>query len=389
VAVIGAGMAGRTHAFAWRNAGTVFNPENIPSIRLATICDAYQPFAEAAAASYGYQKAVTDWREIAADPTIDIVSIVVANRLHREIAEGLVASGKHVLCEKPLSDTEADAKAMADLEASASVQTGVGFGYRRHPSVAATAQLAADGKLGKVAHFDGRYWCDYGADPRTPMAWRYKGPLGSGALGDVGSHLTDLAEFVCGRIVSVSGATLAIIHPLRPPALEGVAGGRGAGSEAEATEKVENDDIAVFNVRFESGAVGAISVSRVAFGMPNALMFDVYGSAGRVSFDLARGGELLLDDTSSPAGLGGPRQVLANPSFPYFKDGSSMAFGGVGVTQIDQFTYQARAFLDQVIGLDEGLPPVPSFAHGYRAIRIQNAVAQSAVNGGAEVAIDF
>lgn len=388
VAVIGAAMAGRTHANAWRQVGTVFGTDGIPDIRLAAICDAYLPFAESAAKSYGYEKATDDWHAIADDDSIDIVSIVVANRLHREMAEELMRKGKHVLCEKPLSDTLDDAKAMAELEAASDVVSGVGFGYRRHPSIAAVAQFVRNGDLGEILQFEGRYSCDYGADPVVPIAWRYKGPMGSGALGDVGSHITDLAEFVCGPIKAVNGGTFATVIKKRPPAVEGVAGGRGATTGAAATETVENDDIAKFNIIFESGAIGSIGVSRVAFGLPNSLQFDVFGTQGRASFDLARSGEITLDDAHSPIGQRGPKQVLSNPTFPYVKGGSSMDFAGVGNTQIEQFTYQCRAFLDQVIGLDEGLAPVPNFAHGYRAMRIADAVARSAAQGGATIDID-
>lgn len=388
VAVIGAGMAGRTHANAWRQVGTVFGTEGVPDVRLAAICDAYLPFAESAAKSYGYERATADWHDIEKDDSIDIVSIVVANKLHREIAEALVAAGKNVLCEKPLTDNLDDARAMADIEARADVITGIGFGYRRHPSIAEIAKLAGEGRLGKVMQFEGRYWCDYGADPNVPIAWRYKGPMGSGALGDVGSHITDVAEFVCGPIKAVNGGTFATVIDKRPPAVQGVSGGRGATTGAEATETVENDDIAKFNLIFESGAIGSIGVSRVAFGLPNSLQFDVFGTKGRASFDLHRSGEITLDDTSAEPGLRGGRQVLSGPDFPYYKGGSSMDFSGVGNTQIEQFTYQCRAFLDEVIGLDEGLPPVPSWAHGYRAMRIADAVARSAAAGGATVDID-
>lgn len=387
VAVIGAGMAGRTHANAWRQVRTVFGTDGVPDVRLAAICDAYLPFAEAAAAAYGYERATDDWHELVAADDIDIVSIVVANRLHREMAEALIRAGKHVLCEKPLSDTLIDAEAMACAEEESGVVTGIGFGYRRHPSVAQIARLAEEGALGRVTHFEGKYWSDYGADPATPIAWRYRGPMGSGALGDLGSHITDLAEFICGPIRSVNGGTFATVIDKRPPAGAVVSGGRGVAEAAEATEPVENDDIATFNLVFMSGAIGSISVSRVAFGLPNGLAFDVFGTGGRASFDLHRSGEIVLDDTSAPAGRRGPRQVLSNPTFPYFKGGSSMDFPGVGNTQIEQFIYQARAFLDQVAGLDEGLPPVPGFAHGYRAMRIQDAVARSARAGGASVDI--
>ena len=156
------------------------------------------------------------------------------------------------------------------------------------------------------------------------MAWRYRGPQGSGALGDLGSHIIDVAEFVCGPIRSVRGGAFATIIDKRPPALEGVAGGRGMTVSAQAIETVENDDIAVFNMTFESGAIGTIVVSRVAFGLPNSMEFDVFGTQGRASFDLARSGEIIVDDTSTPEGFSGPRQVLSNPTFPYYKGGSSM-----------------------------------------------------------------
>ena len=113
-----------------------------------------------------------DWRTVAEDPDIDIVSIVVGNALHREIAEALIRAGKHVLCEKPLADTLESARAMAQAEKEAGVVTGVGFTYRRNAAVAELAKLVAEGHLGEINHFDGRYWCDYGVDPSTPMAWR-------------------------------------------------------------------------------------------------------------------------------------------------------------------------------------------------------------------------
>lgn len=386
VAVIGAGMAGTTHANAWRQVGTVYDL-GLPKVRLAAIADAYEPFAVDAAERYGYEKAVTDWRDIADDPSIDIVSIVVGNALHREIAEALIKAGKHVLCEKPLADTLDSARAMAEAERSAGVVTAVGFTYRRNAAVAELAKLVDSGHLGEINHFDGRYWCDYGADPATPMAWRYKGPMGSGALGDVGSHLIDTAETICGPLVSVSGAAMMTSIKQRPVASGHVTRGTALDTANAVYEDVENDDVATFTARFASGAVGTFSCSRVAWGLPNSLMVDVLGTKGRASWDLARCGEIKIDDVNSPAGLGGARRVLVNPDFPYFARGSSMAFGGVGLTQIEQFTYQAHAFLQQIACVtgEGALPPCATFADGYREMLIADAVARSAANGGAEV----
>ena len=164
-------------------------------------------------------------------------------------------------------------------------------------------------------------------------------------------------------------------------------GGEEEASAAAQDEDVENDDVATFTARFASGAVGTFSCSRVAWGLPNSLMVDVLGTKGRASWDLARCGEIKIDDVNSPAGLGGARRVLVNQDFPYFARGSSMAFGGVGLTQIEQFTYQAHAFLQQIAGVtgEGALPPCATFADGYREMLIADAVARSAANGGAEV----
>lgn len=384
VAVIGAGMAGTTHANAWRQVGTVFDL-GLPQVHLHTIADAHLPLAQDAAVRYGYERATDDWREVAEDPEIDIVSIVVGNALHRQIAEALINAGKHVLCEKPLADTLDNARAMAQAEKRAGVVTSVGFTYRRNAALAKIAQLVAEGHLGEINHFDGRYWCDYGADPSTPMAWRYKGPMGSGALGDVGSHLIDCAELVCGPIVSVAGAMMLTSVKERPVATGHVTRGTALDTEDAVYEPVENDDVATFTATFASGAVGTFSVSRVAWNMPNSMSINVLGSSGRAFWDLARTGEIKIDDAHSPAGLGGPRTVLVNPEFPYFARGSSMAFGGVGLTQIEQFTYQAYAFLQQVAGVADGLPPCASFADGYREMLIMDAIARSAASGGGAV----
>lgn len=386
VAVIGAGMAGTTHANAWRQVGTVFDL-GLPKIHLHTIADAYMPFAEDAAERYGYDNAVDDWRKVADNPEIDIVSIVVGNALHREIAEALIRAGKHVLCEKPIADTLENAKAMADAEKEAGVVTSVGFTFRRNAALAQVAKLAKEGHLGEIAHIDARYWCDYGNDPSTPMAWRYKGPMGSGALGDVGSHLIDTAEVVCGPLKAVSGATMATLIKERPVAKGHVTRGTALDTENAELDTVENDDVAAFTAEFENGAIGTFSCSRIAWNMPNSLQIQVLGTKGRAGWELDRTGEIMVDDENSPAGLGGPRTVLVNPDFPYYARGNSMPVAGVGLTQTEQFTYQAYAFLQQVAGVKNGLPKCATFADGYREMRIANAVARSAEAGGKRIEI--
>jgi predicted dehydrogenase len=385
VAVIGAGMAGRAHAAGYRTASALYD-EGLPDVRLVAIADVNPAFAADTARRFGYQRAEGGWEAVAAADDVDVVSVVVANPLHRPIVEGLLAAGKHVLCEKPMAPTAEDAEAMVGAAEASGRETGVGFVFRRSPAIAAIRDQLASGAIGRPLHFNGHYWCDYGVDPRAPMSWRYKGGPGSGVLSDIGSHLIDLAEFVCGPIRSVRGAALPTVVAERALPL-GAAVGHAAAELSDKTEPVENEDLVSFTASFASGATGTLSASRVAYGLPNSLGFEVFTSQGAATFDLARAGEFGFIDPTPPGPTQGYRQVLVGPAHPYLTGGMPMDFPGVGHGQNDLFSFQARAFLEQVAGLDR-LPRVASFAEGLHNIRLLDAVAASAKNGGAEVVID-
>jgi predicted dehydrogenase len=385
VAVIGAGMAGRSHAAGYRQVNTVFG-EGLPPVRLATVADANEQLARDAARRYGFERAVSSWEEVVEDPSIDAISIVVGNALHRPIAEAAIAAGKHVLCEKPLAGSLEDARAMVAAEQSADVVTAVGYTYRRSPAIAAIRDHVRNGELGELTLFDGRYWCDYACDPCTPLSWRYRGGPGSGALADIGAHVVDVAQFLCGPVVSVSGAALATQVTKRPLPLGAVVG-HGAAPVGEEMGEVENEDTAVFSARFESGLSASFSVSRTAFGMPNGLAFDVYGLDGRASFDWHRPAEYLFDDRQPEARTRGARQVIVGPQMPYFAGGYPMEAPGVGGGNAEMFVYQCRAFLDQIVGTPDPLPPNATFADGLHTMQIVQAVVQSAQSDGAAVPV--
>jgi predicted dehydrogenase len=385
VAVIGAGMAGRAHAAGYRSASTVYG-EGLPEIRLAAIADVNLAFAADTARRFGYERAEGGWEAVAAAADVDVVSVVVANPLHRRIVEGLLAAGKHVLCEKPMAPTVEDAEAMVAAAGASDRETGIGFVFRRSPAIGAIREQLASDAMGRPLHFNGHYWCDYGVDPRGPMSWRYKGGPGSGALSDIGSHLIDLAEFVCGPIQSVRGAVLSTFVTERALPL-GAAVGHAAAEVSDVTEPVENEDLVTFTATFESGATGTLSASRAAFGLANSLGFELFTSSGAATFDLARAGEFGFIDGTPAGPTQGFRQVLVGPGHPYLTGGIPMDFPGVGYGQNDLFTFQARAFLEQVAGL-EGLPRLASFSEGLHNIRLLDAVVASANAGGADVTID-
>ncbi|WP_188196587.1 Gfo/Idh/MocA family protein [Nonomuraea sp. SYSU D8015] len=385
VAVIGAGMAGRSHAASYRSATTTYG-SGLPDVRLVAIADVNEHFAQEAARRFGYARAETSWQAVAQASDIDVVSVVVANHLHREIVEGLLEAGKHVLCEKPFAPTIPEAEAMvAAARARPDLQAGVGFTFRRSPAVAAVKRLVDDGSMGRPIHFNGHYWCDYGVDASGPMSWRYKGGPGSGALADIGSHLVDLAEFLCGPIRCVRGSTLSTFITERALPL-GAAVGHAAAALSDEREPVENEDLVTFTATFESGATATMSASRVALGLANSLGFELFAENAAATFDLVRAGEFGYMDRAVDGTTKGYRQVVVGPDHPYLTGGLAMDFPGVGYGQNDLFVFQARAFLEQVAGLDR-LPRVPSFEHGLRNLRLLAAITESALNGGAEVKV--
>ena len=386
IAVIGAGMAGRAHAAAYRSAPTLYESV-LPPLRYVSIADVSPELGDLAARRFGYERSDTSWQAIAENPDIHVVSVVVANFLHREMVEGLVAAGKHVLCEKPLSDTLEDARAMAETARNADTVVRIGFTFRRAPGVAALRELVTSGTLGRVLHVDVRYWCDYASDPQGPISWRYKGAPGTGALADIGSHAAYLAEFLAGDMRQVSGGRFATAITERPVPV-GTVVGHGHAAVSDQYEAVENDDYAGFTARFEN-AVGVVQVSRVAAGHPNGLVLEVYGDRGAAFWAQERSGEYGLVLNDDPPGRRGFRRVAIGPEHPYFGGGLPMDAAGVGVGQNEGFVYQARAFLEEVAGLDEAasLPRCASFDEGVHNMEVLAAVAESATRGGAAVEI--
>jgi predicted dehydrogenase len=379
-------MAGRAHAAGYRMATASYDA-GLPQLRLTAIADVNDQRAQDTARRYGFQRAEADWHAVADARDIDVVSVVVANELHREVVEGLLAAGKHVLCEKPLAPTIEDAEAMIAAAEQTDCQAAVGFTFRRSPAICAIHSLVDNGTIGRPVHFSGRYWCDYACEPTAPMSWRYQGGPGSGALADIGSHLIDTAEFLCGPITAVRGATMATFTAERYWPVGAAAVGHAAAQLSDIRGTVENEDLVAFTATFASGAVGTLSASRFARGLPNSLGFELFGQDGAATFDLARPGEFHVVDTCVPAESAGYRQVLIGPDHPYLAGGLAMDFPGVNYGQNDLFVFQARAFLEQVCGLDR-LPPCPSLQHGLHNLRVISAVIQSQAKTGDEVAVD-
>lgn len=395
VAVIGAGMAGRAHAYGYRQAGSLYDID-FPAVRLAAVADVNVALGRDTARRYGFEKTYADWTQVAEDPSIDAVSIVVGNALHLPIARGLLEAGKHVLCEKPLAGTEADARAMVELEREYRGKTDaqgrplittVGYTVRRMPALNAIKQKVDSGEFGPVSNFISSYLCDYGCDPRAPMSWRYKGAPGSGALGDLGSHVIDTGEFINGPVTAVRGAFMDTIIKDRHLPLGAIVG-HGHVAVSEATEPVENEDFLTFTCTFANGAIGTYTISRVAFGTPNSQLYHVVGPRAQASFDITKPAEFMYDDAQASPETRGQRRVVIGGDTPLYPDSCAMDAPGNGWNYNENFVIQARAFLEQVAGIPSELPPCASFADGLHTLRVIRAIAESAENNGGEVRVD-
>ena len=319
IAMIGYGFMGKAHSNAWRQAGHFFPLK--AAIQMHTICGRNPEALEQARQGYGWQNAQTDWRKVVQSPEIDLVDIGTSNITHAPIAIAAAQAGKHILCEKPLATTLADAKRMLQSVRRASVKNMVGFNYRRVPAIAYARQLIQSGKLGEIRHFRATYLQSRISDPNAPMTWRLrKETAGSGAHGDLNAHLVDLAHYLVGEISEVIGLQETFIKQRR---IQTLASGLGAKARP-TTEKVTVDDASAFLARFApgknvaQGAYGTFEASRLAPGRKNCNRFEINGSEGSVAFCLERLNELEYCSRGDPPDQPGFKTILCTErSHPY------------------------------------------------------------------------
>ncbi|MGW7255351.1 Gfo/Idh/MocA family protein [Streptomyces sp. NPDC054834] len=289
VAVVGFGWMGRVHTQAYARL-----PHHYPQLplrtELVTVAEEVPGRAEEAAAQYGFASATRDWREVAADPRVQAVSITAPNFLHRQIGVAMAEAGKHIWIEKPVGLTAHDARAVADAAAKAGVHSTVGFNYRNAPAVETARDLITSGQIGTVTHARIRLLSDYAAHPDGALTWRYERERGgSGVLGDLASHGIDLARYLLGDIASLTADTATFIPERARPTGATAGHTRATGGEPGP---VENEDYVNCLLRFTSGARGTLEACRVSVGEQNNYGFEVHGTQGAVHWDFRRMGEL-------------------------------------------------------------------------------------------------
>jgi predicted dehydrogenase len=368
VGMVGYAFMGAAHSHAWRTAPHVFDLPLRPS--LAVLCGRDAAAVRAAARRFGWAATETDWHALIKRDDVQLVDVCAPGELHAEVAIAALETGKHVLCEKPFANTLTEAEAMAAAAARAApqgVRAMTGFNYRRVPAVALARQLVTEGRIGQLRHVRATYLQDWLVDPASPLSWRLQRErAGSGALGDLGSHIVDLAQYLTGELIAgVSAATATFVgeRPLPGSARSG---------------PVTVDDAAVFTARLGSGALGTFEATRFASGRKNQLRIELNGERGSLAFDLERLNELEFFDRAGDSAEAGFRRILVTePEHPYL---SAWWPQGHVLGWEHTFTHQVR---DLVTAIATGGELAPTFADGLQVQRVLDAVERSAASGAA------
>jgi predicted dehydrogenase len=377
VGLVGHAFMGAAHSQAWRTAPHFFDLPLTP--RMRAICGRDAGRVAQAAARLGWDSAETDWTRLLSRTDIDLIDVCTPGNTHAEIAVAALEAGKHVLCEKPMANTVAEAQAMAaaaEHAAGRGVRAMVGFTYRRVPAVELARRLVQQGRIGEVRHVRAQYLQDWIADPQAPMSWRLeKDKAGSGALGDIGAHIVDLAQHITGdQIVTVSGLLETFVHerPLADDERPGLLGAGAVDGAGGLTGLVTVDDAAVFLARFEGGGTGVFEATRFATGRKNAIRLEVNGSKGSLAFDFEDMNVLHFHDAEEPAETAGFRRILVTePTHPYV---GQWWPPGHGLGYEHAFTHQV---VDLVTALSRAQQPLPSFADGLQVQCVLAAVERS------------
>jgi predicted dehydrogenase len=371
VGLIGCGFMGKAHSFGYRNVNEMW----VPAARAVMKCIAGtepEDIVRATAQMHGWQGYETDWRKLIARKDIDLVDISTPNFVHVEMAVAAAKAGKDILCEKPLANDLAGALTMAKAVEEAGVKAMCGFTYRQAPAVQLAKQMIDSGELGEVYHFRARYLQDWIMDPSFPLVWRLQKQFaGSGSLGDLGAHITDMALFLVGDIAEVCGDLKVFIK--ERPLLAGDGGTALTDRKGGARRgKVTVDDAAIWCARFANGAVGTFEATRFAGGRKNYHAWEINGSKGSVGWNFEDMNYLEYWNDGEGAKQGYRKVLATHPQTPNWKawwpDGHIIGYGECFVNEVKEM----------LTAIAEDRQPVPSFRDGLRCQAVLEAVTQSA-----------
>ena len=373
VGLIGAGFMAKAHSIAYAGMPMFFWPA--PAIPVKKmIVDINEAAARDAKEKFAFESYSTDWHDIIDDPDIQVVDICTPNNAHAEIAIAAANAGKHIICEKPLALTPGQAKEMYLAAEKNHVRTMVAFNYRKTPAIQLAKKYIDEGAIGNILDFRGTYLQDWSADPASPLSWRFqKGICGSGALGDIGTHVVDIMRFLVGDFKKVNARTATYIK--ERPVQTGLADSLGNSRAGCGAPKgiVDVDDQCLFMVECENGAFGSIEATRNAWGRNNYITFEIHGTKGSICFNYERRDELQVCFASDQNDRRGFRTVYTGPAHPYGEGLWPIPALGIGYTET-----KIIECYDFFQALKDNTRALPDFRDGYAVELISEAVLESA-----------
>src|SRR5262245_55645740 len=377
IGLVGFGWMGQAHSRAYRDLPVYFQDAGIRP-RLVAVADTVPERRTLARDTFGYEHAVPDWSELVTRDDVDVVDVTAPNALHREIVEAAAAAGKHIFCEKPVGiDPDATA-AIERAGREAGVVTGCGYNYRWSPLVQYAHTLVADGRLGELTHYRGRFFSMYGRDRLAQLSWRYRQEeAGYGVVSDLMSHVVDMAQFLCGPIVRVVAVKETFVRE-RPLPVPGRGTHYDRGEPGDPTGPVTNEDYVGALVEFENGARGTLEADRSIVGPQSSMAFELNGSKGAVSWDHERLNQLrlYLEDEQPADGF---MEVLAGDAYP--NQAAIVPGGGNSLGYEDLKLIEALAFLRSVVA---GRPHAPGLGQALANASVAAAMIRSWSSGAWE-----
>ncbi len=378
IGVIGMGWMGQVHARSYSLARQRF-PDAGLSARLVICSDNVKERAENARELLGFAEATERWENVIEHPDVQIVNIAAPNHLHVEIVEGAAAAGKHIFCEKPVGRSPLETAKIESSARNAGVLSFVGFNYRWAPLVIHAKKLIAEGALGDLTQYRGRFFSMYGSDPMGLLSWRFKREIaGYGALGDILAHVTDMALYLNGgvkRLVSNSHTFIAE----RPLPIPGKGTHYSRGAPDDPTGPVTNEDYVGALLEFENGARGAVEASRSIFGPKNQMAFELNGTKGAISWDFEQMNELQLYLPGEDRGHDGFTRLVGGDQYPYH--GNFNPGEGSGLGYEDMKVIEAFNFLQSVA---EGQQRAPGLGEALAVAEVHAAMTRSWESGAWE-----
>lgn len=375
VGLIGGGFMGKAHSLAYAAMPMFFWPAPALPVR-HTIAEATDELAAEAARRFGFERSTSDWRSVVNDPDIHVVDIATPNHLHAEIAIAAAQAGKHIISEKPLARTSEEAKGMYDAVTAAGVVNMVAFNYRRTPAIALARKFIEEGAIGRILSFRGTYLQDWSANPDSPLSWRFqKSIAGSGALGDIATHVIDIARYLVGEFGSVNAMMQTWIpeRPLQTGGADSLGNARGGEGPRGA---VDVDDQVMTMIRFENGAIGSVEATRNGYGRNNYITFEIHGTEGSLVFNYERRDELQVCFASDGDDRRGFRTIYTGPAHP--NGGALWPIPALGIGYGETKIIEAHDFFSAIAN---GTEVSPNFADGYKTALIDDAIVQSAETG--------